>query len=416
MAGIISFQRPVISDRRLPGTRRRFEGNPYSLREWALWLLDRWSEFARTPEPLLMDAGAAGEHLVARVRLILAGLVFLVPAVDRVVRPNEPEVTIGLSFATIGLLLAILAYRITRRKLYRPWIGFATGLLDVTLVSLALVSFLFIDQPHTTLNSRVVYPIYLLAIAASALRFDPRICAVTGLAAMVEYLTVVLIALQTYPALASAPDAAAYGRFDWSDQVSRLMLLAIAAVLSTSIVLRIRRLQWLSARDRLTDVINRSGFEDLLARGAARAERGGAGIVVLLVGLDHFKSFNETYGHAAGDRTLRLVAGTIRQVTGRRGLVARYGGDEFAVLVEESKSDGVAHLAESIRAAAAATPAHPSRMSVPEPLTVSVGIASLPADGLDPREICAAAERRLAQAKRAGGNRVATAQPAARNS
>lgn len=412
MGNVISFQGAVITDRRLRGTRRRLEGNPYTPREWALWLLDRWSDFARTPEPLLMDAGAAGEHLVARVRLWLAGLVFLIPATDRLVRPAEREVTIGLSFAAVGFLLAILAYRITRRKLYRPWIGFATGLLDVTLVSLALVSFLLIDQPHTTLNSRVVYPIYLLAIAASALRFDPRICAVTGLGAIVQYLTVVLVTVQTHPALASSPDAIAYGQFEWSDQISRLMLLAIAAILSTSIVLRTRRLQWLSARDRLTDVINRSAFDDLLVRESDRAQRAGTGLVVVLVDLDHFGSFNETYGAAAGDRTLRLVAGTIRQVTGRRGLVARYGGDEFAVLVEETKADGVVHLAEQIRTAAAATPAHPSRMSVPEPLTVSIGIAALPADGVDPRELCATAERRLAEAKRAGGNRVAAAEPA----
>jgi len=403
----------VTTDRRL-GTRRRLEGNPYTAREWALWLLDRWSDFARTPEPLLMDAGAAGEHLVARVRLWLVGLVFLVPAIDRLVRPAEREVTIGLSFAAVGFLLAILAFRITRRKLYRPWIGFATGLLDVTLVSLALVSFLLIDQPHTTLNSRVVYPIYLLAIAASALRFDPRICAVTGLGAIVQYLTVVLVTLKTHPALASSPDVLTYGRFEWSDQISRLMLLAIAAIVSTSIVLRTRRLQWLSARDRLTDVLNRSAFDDLLLREAGRVQRGGTGLCVVLVDLDRFGTFNETYGVTAGDRTLRLLAGTIRRVTGRRGLVARYGADEFAVLVEEPKADGVVHLAEEIRVAAAATPTHPSRMSVPEPLTVSIGIATLPADGSDPREVCARAERRLAEAKRAGGNRVTAAEPAVR--
>jgi diguanylate cyclase (GGDEF)-like protein len=69
-------------------------------------------------------------------------------------------------------------------------------------------------------------------------------------------------------------------------------------------------------------------------------------------------------------------------------------------------------LAEQIRAAAAATPTHPTRMSIPEPLTVSIGIAALPADGADAREICNRAERRLAEAKRAGGNRVAAAEPA----
>lgn len=353
-----------------------------------------------------MDAGAAGEHLVARIRLIVAALVFLIPVVDRFLRPAAREVRIGLVFAGAALLLAILAYRLGRRRLYRPWIGLTTGLLDVTLVSLALVSFLFIDQPFTTLNSRVVYPIYLVAIAASALRFDPRICAVTGLAAMAQYCAVVTYTVVSRPLSPSAADALAYGQFDWSDQVSRLMLLAIAGVVSTSIVLRTRRLQWLSARDRVTDVINRSAFEDLLATEASRVRRAGGSLTVLLVDVDRFGAFNDMYGQSAGDRTLRLVAAAIRQATQRRGLVARYGGDEFAVLFVEPRSDGVADLAEDIRRSVAMAPSHPTRMSRPEPLTVSIGIASLPRDGLDGREVCARAEQRLTEAKQAGGDRI----------
>ena len=399
----------VTRDRRAHALRRRFEGNPHTPHEWALWLLDRWEEFVRTPEPLLMDVGAAGEHLVARIRLVVTALVFLIPVVDRLLRPAAREVQVGLIFAGVALLLALLAYRLGRQRLYRPWIGFTTGVLDVTLVSLALVSFLFIDQPFTTLNSRIVYPIYLLAIGASALRFDPRICAVTGVVAMGEYFAVVAYTVASRPLVPTAADALAYGQFAWSDQISRLMLLAIAGIVSTSIVLRTRRLQWLSARDRLTDVINRSVFEDLLATEASRARRGAGSVAVLLVDVDRFGEFNGMYGQAAGDRTLRLVAAAIRQVTQRRGLVARYGGDEFAVMIAEPRSDGVAELAEGIRRAVSAAPSHPSRMSRPEPLTVSIGIASLPQDGRDGREVCAHAEERLAQAKQSGGDRVVLA-------
>jgi diguanylate cyclase (GGDEF)-like protein len=399
----------VTRERRARASRRHFEGNPHTLHEWSLWLLDRWEEFVRTPEPLLMDAGAAGEHLVARIRLVVTVLVFLIPVVDRLLRPAAREVRVGLILAGIALLLALLAYRLGRRRLYRPWIGFTTSVLDVTLVSLALVSFLFIDQPFTTLNSRVVYPIYLVAIGASALRFDPRICAVTGIVAMGEYLAVVAYTVAFRPLLPTASDALVYGQFEWSDQISRLMLLAIAGIVSTSLVLRTRRLQWLSARDRLTDVINRSAFEDLLATEASRVRRAGGSIAVLLVDVDRFGAYNGMYGQAAGDRTLRLVAAAIRQATRRRGLVARYGGDEFAVMIAEPRSDGIAELAEDIRRAVATAPAHPSRMSRPEPLTVSIGIASLPRDGRDAREVCAQAEERLAQAKHAGGDRVVVA-------
>jgi diguanylate cyclase (GGDEF)-like protein len=399
----------VTAHRRSRASRRRFEGNPHTPRQWLLWLLDRWQEFVRTPEPLLMDAGAAGEHLVARIRVILAALVLLIPVVDRFLRPGAREVRIGLLLAGAGLLLALLAYRLGRGRLYQPWIGFTTSLLDVTLVSLALVSFLFIDQPFTTLNSRVVYPIYLVAIAASALRFDPRICAVTGLVAMLEYLAVVLYTATSRTLSPTAADAIAYGQFDWSDQVSRLMLLAIASIVSTSLVLRTRRLQWLSARDRLTDVMNRGVFEDLLAAEAARVRRAGGELALLLVDVDRFGAFNAMYGQAAGDRTLRLVAAAIDRACRPRGYVARYGADEFAVLLPESGGDGVADLAEAIRDSVAGAPTHPTRMSQPESLTVSIGIARLPRDASDGREACARAEQRLAQAKAAGGDRVVSA-------
>lgn len=353
-----------------------------------------------------MDAGAAGEQLVARMRLALAALVLVIPVIDLVRRPGVDEVYVGLIFAGLGLVLALGAFELARRRLYRPWIGFTTSLMDVTLVSLALVSFLFLGQPFTTLNSRVVYPIYLLVIASAALRFDPRICAAAGLAAFGEYLVIVFVTVTRYPLRTDAPDAVAYGLFDWSDQISRLILIAIATAVSASLVVRMRRLQWLSARDRVTDVINRSVFEDLLATEGARSARTGRPVVVLLADLDRFGEFNATYGQASGDRALRLVAAAIRQATRRRGLVARYGGDEFAVLLVNQDVNGVRDLAEAVRRTVAQTPTHPNRMSVPQPLTVSIGLASMPADGHDGRDVCARAEARLIQAKRAGGDRV----------
>jgi diguanylate cyclase (GGDEF)-like protein len=356
-----------------------------------------------------MDAGAAGEQLVARLRLALASLVFVIPLIDLTRRPDAGEVYVGLTMAGIALVLALIAYTLARRRLYRPWIGFTTSLLDVTLVSLALVSFLLIGQPHTTLNSRVVYPIYLLVIASSALRFDSRICAVTGLAAVAQYLAIVVITVTRYRLLPDAPDAVAYGRFDWSDQISRLILLVIATAVSASLVLRMRRLQWLSARDRLTDVINRSVFDDLVATEIVRSRRAGTHVAVLVADVDRFAEFNETYGQPAGDRALRLVAAAIRQATQQRGLVARYGADEFAVLLVSQDPDGARDLAEVVRQTVARTPSHPTRMSVPQPLTVSVGVATLPADGLEGRELCARAEARLLEAKRAGGDRVVDA-------
>jgi two-component system cell cycle response regulator len=401
----------VTTDRRLRGPRRHFEGNPHTVREWRLWLLDRWLEFARTPEPSAMDAGAAGEQLVARVRLGLAALIFVIPLIDLLRRPSAREVHVGLGVAGAALALALLASALARRRLYRPWIGFTTSVLDVSLVSLALVAFLLIHQPYTAVNSRVVYPIYLLVIASSALRFDSRICAATGLVAVAQYLAIVLVTLATSPLRTDTADALAYGLFDWSDQISRLILLVIATAVSASLVLRMRRLQWLSARDRLTNVINRSVFDDLLATEALRTGHRPATVAVLLADVDRFGAFNAAYGQAAGDRALRLIAAAIQQATRPRGLVARYGGDEFAVLLASPDEDGVRELAEGVRRSVSQTPSHPAGMSVPQPLTVSVGIAVLPRDGREAREVCARAERRLAAARDAGGDRVIDAEP-----
>ncbi len=373
--------------------------------DWGSAVGRRWREFWRTPETGLVDAGAAGEIFVARVRLALAALVWAVPVVDLFTPPRDRETLIGLAAASFGVLVAYFAYRLSLR-LYRPWIGFATSLMDVTLVSLALAGMFAIGQPHGAVNSRVIYEIYLLAIAATALRFDPRICVATGLVALLEYGGLVLYAVARWdlndPAYAPFP----YGLFNWSDAVSRMVLLVIAAVLSAAVVSRTRRLQWLSARDRLTGLLNRAVFDDLLLDEVSRAQRSGRPFAVVMIDVDRFKPFNDTYGHLAGDRALQAVAGAIRRVVRQRETVARYGGDEFVLLLPETPPDVALGRAEQIRAAAAAAPLTITGVAGPVVLTVSVGVAAQPGDGTDGREVLRRADTRLYEAKTAGRNCV----------
>jgi diguanylate cyclase (GGDEF)-like protein len=366
---------------------------------------NRWREFWATPVPVLIAAGAAGEVLVARTRLVLTLLVLLVPVLDWLQRPGVREVYIGLAAAGFGVLAAAVAYRIARGRVYEPRLGFATSLLDVTLVSAVLCTFLVLHQPLTAVNSRVVFLVYFVAIGASALRFDPRICAVTGAAAVLEYLAIVAVAWLRWP-LPELSAASDYGAFSWSDQGSRLILLIIAGVVSTTLVLRTRELQWLSARDKLTGLLNRGIFDDLLQDAALRARRYGRPLSILMLDVDKFKRFNDTWGHAAGDEALKAVAAAIKQSVRQGEIVGRYGGDEFVVLFPETLPETAVSRGDKIRQRVPPIVAGTKGRQQTVPVTISIGVASLPGDGIDGFEVLNQADMRLYEAKHAGRNAV----------
>ena len=111
---------------------------------------------------------------------------------------------------------------------------------------------------------------------------------------------------------------------------------------------RIRQLENLSITDELTGLLNRRGFQELLRRSLADAERHGEHGLLLLCDLDHFKATNDTYGHLAGDSVLAAVAETLRRTTRRNDAVARLGGDEFAVLMPKTPVERAERLASKL--------------------------------------------------------------------
>jgi len=386
-------------------SERTFEGNPRSIREWGAWWKDRFREFIRTPEAVLIDAAAGGELLVAQVRLAVTILILAIPVTQVVATPLHSETIIGLSAAGVAFAAALIAYRIARSTLYRPAIGFVTSALDVTLVSMALASFLLIDQPHTVVNSKVVFEAYFLSLSATVLRFDPRIAAVAGLVAVLQYLGLVAYTANTWdlnsPLYAPYP----YGMFSWSAQYGRLVLLACAGIVVTAVTLRARGLQWLSARDRLTGLLNRSVFDNLLSDAEHRARRGGYTLSILLLGIDGFRAFNQRYGFAAGDAALRVLAAGVRQGVRQGELVARYGSDVIAVLLPDVPVEVAMERARDIRNALAGTPVRRVAGEMVS-LNLSAGLAVSTADGRDLRVVLDVAEARLKAAKQGGGNRM----------
>lgn len=187
-------------------------------------------------------------------------------------------------------------------------------------------------------------------------------------------------------------------------------LLGFGSLIITSILLgsSIDRLAKLSWTDGLTQIANRRRFDVELDEEWRRARRQAAPLSLAMVDIDHFKGFNDVYGHGKGDECLQRVAGGLVGTVRRAGdLVARYGGEEFAVLLPNTAVPEVSAVGDRIRESVEALQiTHPSLTL----LTVSVGVASIvPSDGISPADLIAAADQALYRAKREGRNRTALA-------
>lgn len=172
-----------------------------------------------------------------------------------------------------------------------------------------------------------------------------------------------------------------------------------------------RQLSALTTTDALTGVVNRRGFDDSLALEWARALRSGDSVALLMIDVDHFKLYNDHYGHQAGDQCLRQVAAVIRAHARRASdVAARYGGEEFVLLVPGASAAQAHAFAVEIGAALAALRL-PHLLSAHGVVTVSIGVAGLvPHQGQDPAQLVELADRAMYQAKLAGRNRAVLAE------
>jgi diguanylate cyclase (GGDEF)-like protein len=151
--------------------------------------------------------------------------------------------------------------------------------------------------------------------------------------------------------------------------------------------------------DQLTGLVNRRGMEAALAREVARAKRAGSRMSVLVCDIDYFKKINDTLGHAAGDSVLRQVGRCLAGAVRASDVIARWGGEEFLILLPDTPLEGARICAEHVRQKVAET------ISVPSRVTISIGCAQL-----EPGELAhlavGRADERLYQAKASGRNRV----------
>ncbi|WP_228289072.1 sensor domain-containing diguanylate cyclase [Marinobacter salinisoli] len=162
----------------------------------------------------------------------------------------------------------------------------------------------------------------------------------------------------------------------------------------------------LSATDGLTSLKNRAHFDTAFQSAVVHGFRFEEPVSLLVLDIDHFKKFNDTYGHLVGDDCLKMVASTIRQhVTRPQDLAARYGGEEFVILLPNTPEEGALRVAERIRAEVENTGFRVSGETVH--LTVSIGVCTmLPTEADATKELFRLADEALYEAKGDGRNRV----------
>jgi diguanylate cyclase (GGDEF)-like protein len=365
-----------------------------------------WRRVWSPPEPEISTAGFGGELLVAGARLLIVVVLLYFPLRELLQRRGEYDPLALLTTATIGLGLALVLYSATSRRVGRAWIGFVSSVIDVSLVSAILAIFLVLGRPLEATNNLVIFPIYFLAIAATSLRYDARMSILAGSLALVEYLGLNLYAAWRWNLAAEAAANHAFGDFSWLSQIWRLVQIVGATLIAATIVVRARELRLLSTRDRFTGLLNRAVFNEQLEREVAFGRREDARFAIAMLDIDHFKKFNDTYGHAGGDEALRTVADTLRSSCRSTDVVARYGGEEFALILPGVMSGRATDLLERFRRIIAVKAIRLAGRAQPASVTVSIGVAIWPDDGETPVALLRCADQRLYQAKNEGRDRV----------
>jgi diguanylate cyclase (GGDEF)-like protein len=169
-------------------------------------------------------------------------------------------------------------------------------------------------------------------------------------------------------------------------------------------------LERLSVTDELTGLANRRRLMAELDRELRRSDRHGHPFALLMLDVDRFKHFNDTWGHPAGDAVLKRLANTARECVRDVDTVARYGGEEFMVILPETPAAEAARVAERIRAGTEKDRFTPEGGNAELNVTVSVGYAVFPEHAGTPDSLIEAADQALYRSKKAGRNRVTAAE------
>lgn len=349
----------------------------------------------------MLEIGAGGEILIARIRIVAALLLFLLPLTNLLLGGSLYESTTGLLGVAIVFLLSLLWLRLSRHQRRYRWLPFVSAACDVTMVSIVLL-LLSLNNPAAGLNSVVVWCCYPLAIMATALRNDVRVCILTGVLAITQFVLLFILIMYFTDGAVYSVD---YGTATVSNQIQRAVLLIASTLITAMVVYRMQRLVLLSGTDLLTGLPNRLFLNHRVPQLLLQAKTDNASLSVAIIDLDLFKRFNEELGHVVGDKALRHAVQVIRQHLNAEEPLIRIGGEEFLLIMRLPMGaawERVDYLRRQLNASAF----HTEGRSDAYTLSFSAGIACCPNDAGEVSDLLKHADRRLRAAKLQGRNRV----------
>jgi len=188
------------------------------------------------------------------------------------------------------------------------------------------------------------------------------------------------------------------------DASSLLYTLAVQVNMALNKCMLYMEIERMSRRDVLTSIYKRWYFLELIEDEFLRVEAENRPLTLLMVDIDHFKDFNDTYGHLAGDKVLKTVASYLKEHIRVQDILCRYGGEEFVVALPDTPNDGAIVVAERLRAAIAERPAQVGGGVCT--ITISIGGATFPRDGKTVNELLEIADAEMYRSKEAGRNKV----------
>ena len=354
------------------------------------------------PDEVMLEVGASGELLVARLRVAIAAMLLLLPLANAMTGGQMNETLIGLAGAVFVNISAQVWLALARHMRRFRWLPFASGAFDVTATTIVLVM-LAANHLPAGLNSMIVWCGYLLAIALTALRNDGRVTLFVGGLAVLQYalLTAAVFGIAAPDELISSD----YGTVSLGGQLQRLVLLVAFTLITAVVVYRMQRLVEMSGTDGLTGLPNRTWLLHRFPRLLDAARRDGVSLCVALIDLDHFKRINDEIGHHAGDRALMHVVDLVRDGLEDGEWLVRLGGEEFVLVLRKplgtswERVDGLRRTLFSRRFV-------PDQGADPLLVTFSAGVASYPHEASDLSGLLRRADQRLNMAKSTGRNRV----------
>lgn len=340
------------------------------------------------PEPEPGASGRTYDRVLRAVSYAFLGVAAVVVAASGLYPVAAPAIFLILALAVVFL---VLVYDVLPPSVLGPARFVLLGSVAIAVVTVLIALTGGVDSPF--------FFGYVLVVAAAALVVRATTAVLAAAVASIVYLI----------ALASLPGSSQLVFDDVVRIALNVLALWFVAYLASVVAREQRQTRdaalRLSLYDPLTQLYNRNYFFAVMDREIQRAARTGRRFCLLMLDVDDLKPINDDFGHHYGDRLLREVAEVVR--VGIRGVdsAARYGGDEFVILLPETDPTGAFVVAEKLRESVNAI-----RISAPGRLlqtSVSVGVVAFPDDGASGDELLISADAAMYESKRRGKNRVA---------